>query len=196
MRTGTTAGVDVGRRSHPKEAKWRGEPEASENRCDGTRCCSGVVHNSLISCRQLSDLPKSSEPLLRHQLCHRLSKPCSIPWSNCQDQRHPSATPRLPLDVRPVSLGSVQLIRRSASPCGSREVTPQKSPGSVRHEPLLQLCMADNASNTALVDLAQGALQSQSRRFVLDNAQTELDDTRRFKSGGTPLNTSRSSGSL
>ena len=111
-------------------------------------------------------------------------------------QRQPSAIARLLLDVRPVSPGSVQLIRRSASPCRSREVIPRRSLGSDRHKPLLQLCMSDNAFSTTLVDFAQGAPLSQSRRFVLDNARTELDDTRRFKSGETLLSLSRYSGSL
>lgn len=83
-----------------------------------------------------------------------------------QGQRQPSATPRLPLDVRPASPGSVQLIRRSASPCMRREVTPRRSPASDRQIPLLPLCMADSASRAALVDLAQGAPLSQSRRAV------------------------------
>ena len=30
-------------------------------------------------CRQLTVLPKSSQPLLRHQLCPKLSNPCTLP---------------------------------------------------------------------------------------------------------------------
>ena len=71
-----------------------------------------------------------------------------------QGHRQLNTTPRIPLDIRPVSPGPVQLIRRSASPCRCREVTPRRSPGSYRQLPLLQLCMADNAARTAVSDPA------------------------------------------